>query len=381
MTHTRGIGSTTRRALLLALTTAVATARVHDVSAPLFEVVCCNPALDSDPASTSASASAASSADSRARFSAIYRSSHWTSAGGGSGEGSDPVAARGARRALLQVLRDPALRVRSLVDVGCGSLAWLPAVLDARDAAAAADAAAELARAAAQSAADAAEALLGGGGGGDDSGVSARTPSRSVTFEPLVYHGVDVVPELVEAHARRFGAGAGAEARPAWSFSSGDAAAAAFADSGIPTGADLLMSRDALQHLPLAHAARALENMATSGARLLLLGSYRVRGFNCDMATPGFFHWIDLRKAPFLLRPRAVFEEGFEAKQLLLFDGDELRRVDWAAMRARVAAHTSSDAFRAALSRNGCGEPPPLFAEGDAAAAGDADAGAGAGAG
>jgi hypothetical protein len=67
-----------------------------------------------------------------------------------------------------------------------------------------------------------------------------------------VYHGVDVVPELVEAHARRFGAGAGAEARPAWSFSSGDAAAAAFADSGIPTGADLLMSRDALQHLPLA---------------------------------------------------------------------------------------------------------------------------------
>jgi hypothetical protein len=176
------------------------------------------------------------------------------------------------------------------------------------------------------------------------------------------------VPELVEAHARRFGAGAGAEARPAWSFSSGDAAAAAFADSGIPTGADLLMSRDALQHLPLAHAARALENMAASGARLLLLGSYRVRGFNCDMATPGFFHWIDLRK------------EGFEAKQLLLFDGDELRRVDWAAMRARVAAHTSSDAFRAALSRNGCGEPPPLFAE-DAAAAGDADAGDGAGAG
>ena len=366
---------------MLLLGAAAVTARVHDVSAPLFEVVCCNAALDA----VTATASATASASSAERFSAIYRSAHWSAAGGGSGEGSDPLAARGARRALLQVLRDPALRVRSLVDVGCGSLAWLPAVLDARDAAAAADAAAELARAAARDAAAAAEALLSGsgsvsgGGGSSSDGEEAAlgaSPNRSVTFTPLVYHGVDVVPELVAAHARRFGTGAGAEARPAWSFSSGDAAAAAFADSGIPTGADLLMSRDALQHLPLAYAARALENMATSGARLLLLGSYRVGGFNCDIAFPGFFHWIDLRKAPFLLRPRVVFEEGFEAKQLLLFDGDDLRRTDWAAMRERVAAHTSSNAFRAALSSNGCGEPPPLLPEGAGAgaAAGESDA-------
>jgi len=234
--------------------------------------------------------------------------------------------------------------VRSLVDVGCGSLAWLPAAIDARDEAVAAEAAATPAAAAAAAAV-----------------ATTAADASALAAPPLRFHGVDVVPSLIEAHAARYAA-----SRPSWSFSSGDASAAAFADSGIPTGADLLLCRDALQHLPLALAARALENMARhSGARLLLLGSYHVAGFNCDMQTPGFFSWVSLLKAPFLLpRPLAVFDEGYDAKQLLLFDGEALRReVDWAALHARAAAHTSHAAFRDALSDMACGPPPPLGEE------------------
>jgi hypothetical protein len=302
---------------VLALLPPLSCGVLHDLSNPSrFNVVCC--AMSASAAPTSP---LDASALTRRRFSAIYESAHWTGAGGGSGEGSDPAAAAGAARIVGDVLRR--VGAAALVDIGCGSLSWLATVIDAHDAAA-----------------------QGG-------------PRGSA----LRFVGVDVVPALIDAHRARL-----AESRPQWSFAAGDAAApgslAPLLAPARGAGPLLLLCRDALQHLLLALAARALENMARSGARLLLLGSYRVGGFNCDMPTAGFFSWVSLLKSPFLLpRPLAVFEEGHEAKQLLLFDGDALRALDWAAMRARAEAHTRSDAFREGLGASACGAPPAPLPE------------------
>jgi len=298
---------------LLALLPPLSSSVLHDLSAPSrFNVICCAMSAAASPLPP-----LDASALTRRRFSAIYESAHWSGAGGGSGEGSEPAAAAGAARIVGDVLRR--VGAAALADVGCGSLSWLGAAIDAHDAA-------------------------------------AQGGSRGA----LRFVGVDVVPALIDAHRARF-----AETRPQWSFAAGDAAApgslAPLLAPALGAGPLLLLCRDALQHLPLALAVAALENVARSGADFALLGSYAVSGWNCEMRSPGFFSWVSLLKAPFLLpAPIEAFDEGFEAKRLLLYDvKQQLASLDFDAMRARAARHSASEAYLAAVDASSpCGDLP-----------------------
>ena len=113
-------------------------------------------------------------------------------------------------------------------------------------------------------------------------------------------------------------------------------------------GFDMLLSRDALQHLPCAAVVASLKNLAASGARLLLLGSYNGNN-NTDIRTAsaaGYFG-INLREPPYSLVPKAVYDEKtpdpkWPSKLLLLFEAAELGKADFPAMAAGCDGSSSS---------------------------------------
>jgi hypothetical protein len=270
---------------------------IYDTRGANLLAHCCNPELLDSPPSSSASSSSLSASTTittetispEASFSRIYDKQHWGSNGGGSGEGSEPIAASGAARILEHVLLD--LNISTFADIGCGSFVWLSSVLD---------------------------------------NVDKKRSSQS----QLQFIGIDVVKPLVAGLVKEYSL-----SHPHWSFRVADVTS--ISGSVIPSKIDLLLCRDALQHLPLMLAVQALENLVNSDPKWLLLGSYNVYGPNCDMSAPGYFSWISLLKYPFLFpEPLATFEEGYESKRMLLYKGDVLKQVlDFTLMRERVLKH------------------------------------------
>jgi len=245
---------------------------------------CCNPISSTNSINLTSS---------EVTFSLIYNRSHWGTSGGGSGEGSDIQAASGARSIIENVLTS-INNISSFADIGVGSFIWLPSILDKVD-----------------------------------------NQRKKEGLDSIHFIGVDVVKTLIDTHIETYKA-----SRPHWSFRFGDAASFDNFET-IPKNMDVILCRDALQHLPLMLVVQALENMLTSGARYLLLGSYNVFGPNCDMSQPGFFSWIALNKFPLLLpEPQLTFEEGFESKRMLLYKCDILKKqLNFTLMRERVRFH------------------------------------------
>ena len=102
---------------------------------------------------------------------------------------------------------------------------------------------------------------------------------------------------------------------------------------GLPR-ADLVFSRDALQHLPLSYVHSFLHNVRDSGAKYLLVGSYlnesTTQYRNLDIAV-GDYYDINLLEKPFSLQ-HALLETldeeyrytGFAHKSMLLLDATKL---------------------------------------------------------
>jgi len=104
---------------------------------------------------------------------------------------------------------------------------------------------------------------------------------------------------------------------------------------GLPGGPyDLVLSRDALQHLPWETAAEVLAGYCASGSALLLVGSYpegdgafrRAHGADAARAHAnasvelGSCATVDLAKPPFSLPPPVeAFDEDFDGKHLYLY--------------------------------------------------------------
>jgi hypothetical protein len=262
-------------------------ATLLDMRGSVLLAHCCNPNISSEESSSSVTVTSTPETS----FSLIYDRAHWGKSGGGSGEGSEPEAATGAGTILEHVLLDKDFKITSFADIGCGSFVWLPSVLDK---------------------------------------VDAQRDSQ----HPIRFIGVDVVKSLMKRHTDEY-----LIKRPHWSFLVADASSAS--SSVIPANIDLLLCRDAIQHLPLMLAVQVLENLINSNSNWLLLSSYNVMGPNCDMTKPGYFSWTSLLKHPFLLpEPFATFEEGYESKRLLLYDRAKLKKVlDFSLMRERVLRH------------------------------------------
>ena len=203
-------------------------------------------------------------------FSHVYDTQLWGKDGGGSGTGSSLAATASLRASLVDLIAK--YKVKSFLDSSCGSMHWMPLVAKA-----------------------------------------AHAADPEFTFT-----GSDAVCSLIKSHKTTFAADS------SWM----DFACVDGSHEPLPTGRDLIFSRDSLQHLPIASAYKFLHNVRRSGAKYLLVGSYltggqRVTGGRNDDIEAGEVYDIDLLKPPFNLRPaplEIIKEDNPEQKFMLLLD-------------------------------------------------------------
>ena len=145
------------------------------------------------------------------------------------------------------------------------------------------------------------------------------------------YLGLDVVPTVLEANTKRF------KKLPRYKFQVID-----MAKQKLPTGYDLIWSRDALQHLSYEFIIATIENFSKSSAKFLAVGSY-LNGSNSNIDIGAYFS-IDLRKEPFNMdKPVDVIEEEAEEvnelkaeKVVLVYPISDLRKLNFKQMRKRA---------------------------------------------
>lgn len=126
---------------------------------------------------------------------------------------------------------------------------------------------------------------------------------RHVDLEGIAYHGIDIVPGIIEANVRL-------HAKPgARSFSCMDLASP---DAALPR-ADVVVCREMLAHLPLRDALLVLRNFAESGSTRLLATTFTAHGTNAD-CIPGFWRKLNLEKPPFSFPPpeRSIREDSLD---------------------------------------------------------------------
>jgi SAM-dependent methyltransferase len=173
-------------------------------------------------------------------FSDIYADGTWTDAIPGM-----PRSGRGAlyerSQPVAAVIRELVAdgEVRSIVDVGCGDLTWISEV-------------------------------------------------DEVTAGAVRYLGIDIVAALIEEHRRL----------PWGRFIVGDATAPRFR-----VDADLVLVKDMMFHLTDEQVALALDNLAASAWRLLILTCSDTPGNEDREFDRWHFAPLDLTKAPYSLRP------------------------------------------------------------------------------
>ena len=204
--------------------------------------------------------------DPGAVFTGIYEHNAWSSAGGGSGAGSTLDYTRHVRNLLFSFITRRG--VKTMVDAPCGSFHWMPMLLE-------------------------------------------RLEHANETIDD--YTGLDVVHSIIEASNITY------VNRSSWHFRVAD-----LTKDDLPTGKDLILSRDALQHLSLEQVKLALKAYQRAAPRYLLVGSYPSNTENRDIAT-GDYNAINLMRPPFDLWPEEVFsEETPDHKHLLLFTQEQI---------------------------------------------------------
>jgi hypothetical protein len=196
-------------------------------------------------------------------FSTIYKDMVWTSDGGGSGAGSDPEFAMGAIHILQLVIHK--YGIISLLDAPCGAVhsSWMRVALD-------------------------------------------QLRSDIPCFK---YFGVDVVGSVIQKNKERF------NNQSSWiQFATMDLSGSV----QLPKGYSIILSRDALQHLPYRGIAGAFNTYCASESTYLLVGSYiDTTNKNKDIGTPGGCFDINLLSEPFSFpKPFQVFAEKGLPQQL-----------------------------------------------------------------
>lgn len=219
----------------------------------------------------------------QAVFESIYQNQLWSAEGNGSGPGSAPETTVGTRAALKQLVEERDLH--SLVDIPCGAMAWMHLLLNELE--------------------------------------ESRPGFR--------YLGLDIARQVVEQNKQAYAD------KKNWAFEVLD-----MSSQEVPaTGYDLALTRDALQHLPCRRVVASLRNLAFSGVKYLLVGSYNMDGnTNADIPAGSAFY-VNLKLPPYSLTPDAVLDELNDEqhpennKLLYLYRTSELQKQDFDAMAAR----------------------------------------------
>lgn len=216
-------------------------------------------------------------------FTKIYEHKLWGVEGDGSGTGSSKLATRGASAILYHLCLS--LGLYGMIDAPCGAMVWQPSLL------------------------------------------------RQIQFQRphFRYLGIDVVRSLIHNNTKRFEQ----RANNSSTISFMHANLASQTNWSLPEGYDLILCRDAMQHLPYVDIWTVLQRFAKSQSKYILLGSYpygsqycqyKNNSSNRNLATPGAYFCIDLQSPPFSLIPAKRFSEGtFDKKWLLLFERDQLK--------------------------------------------------------
>jgi hypothetical protein len=188
--------------------------------------------------------------DLQARFTRIYETNLWGSEASRSGTGSVDAQTARIREALPGLMAH--LEIRSLLDIPCGDFAWM----------------------------------------------------RHVPLDGVHYTGADIVPHLVEANQRAFGASSSGDGPGNRRFVLLD-----LTHDALPP-VDLVFCRDCLVHLSFAHIASALRNLHASGAQWLLTTTFPGQARNEDI-DDGDWRMLNLQAAPFHFPPpQALLNEG-----------------------------------------------------------------------
>ena len=205
------------------------------------------------------------STNNSAVFTSIYDDRVWTSKGGGSGHGSDYELNKALSNALrLVILR---YEILTMLDAPCGNVehSWTKHAI-------------------------------------------AKIQHDVPCF---LYHGTDVVSSVVANNSIAF------RNDKRISFSLHDLSQK---QGYLPQHYDLLLSRDALQHLSYVDISRVVVNYCSSNSKYMLLGSYLDGGSNQDIKSGGCFE-IDLQKEPFYFNNTL---EIFAESSKLNFDSTKL---------------------------------------------------------
>ena len=192
-------------------------------------------------------------------FTNIYDNQVWGSYGGGSGAGSDSSYAKTTSYILQLVILKYSLK--SLLDAPCGGVS--------------------------------------------DSWTKFAIHEIKKTLPCFRYHGTDVVKSVIDMNIKTF------SGSPWIQFSQQDLSSW---NLDLPSNYDIILSRDALQHLSYLSIAGALAKYCRSDARYLLVGSYLDEGNNKNIESGGCFN-INLLETPFSF-PKPIEEYAEKSKIL-----------------------------------------------------------------
>ena len=210
------------------------------------------------------------------KFNEIYNTFLWTSAGGGSGPGSTLEYTKTTRDIIYTVVNK--YKINSILDSPCGAMVWMPELLK----------------------------------------------NLTATNRRFKYHGLDIVESVLNKSRVKY-----ADTYKNWRFSVGD-----MTRGNLPSNYDLILSRDALQHLPLISIYEALRSFAYApNARYLLVGSYMNSNRNQNITVGQYFE-NNLSLLPFNLTHMEEYKEVDNIKFLVLYDiPNYLRKVNFEKMK------------------------------------------------
>ncbi len=210
-------------------------------------------------------------------FRDIYHRRVWGPEGDGSGGGSEPDMTITTRQVLLDFVSVNGLK--SMLDAPCGACKWTQLLWkDIR------------------------------------------------TVQPdFVYHGVDIVPEIILRNIDKY-----QNATTTFGVCN-------IVTDPIPDNYDVILCRDALQHLSYMDVYHALQNFKKTKFKWLLLGSY-IPGNNYSEQTPASYP-INLSAYPFNLQPNDVLCEKTPippCKYLFAYSYETFQQLPIDAILARI---------------------------------------------
>lgn len=202
-------------------------------------------------------------------FDNIYKAKIWGDPGDGSGSGSEINFTENMRINLAALFRDN--NIQSMLDAPCGSAKW----------------------------------------------TSVFVKSMKHHVQDFRYHGIDV-SEIPLQKARK-----NMDGLNNVTFTCSDISV-----NQLPSGYDVVLCRDALQHLSMPRIYNTLSHIAHTDSKIIIIGGYQ-EGTNREINDGDYFSFNPVI-TPFNLVPSLIIPEnhppGQPTKSLFVFDGNSFRK-------------------------------------------------------